>query len=108
MPNSRALAACFGPIISNSLAQLPEVEQELKLTDAQKTKASELWEDLKQERGAIFQDAAGDLNTSGKKRPRSTTKLPRSSPTSWTTGEKKRLAEIYVQANGPTALFDDG
>ncbi len=53
----------FRPYHQVALAQLPEVEKDLKLTDDQKTKTLDLFDKLNEERGALFQDAAGDLHS---------------------------------------------
>jgi hypothetical protein len=46
-----------------ALAQLPEVEKELSLTDEQKQLAQDLNDDLNQERMALWQEAAGDFDS---------------------------------------------
>jgi Spy/CpxP family protein refolding chaperone len=100
-------ARLFRPYHQVALAQLPEVEKELKLTDAQKTKASELEDDLRQERSAIFQDAAGDFEYMREEMTKLNNEIAKEFAAELDEAQNKRLAEVYVQANGLTALFEE-
>ena len=57
----------FGVIPAVSLAQLAEIQQELKLNDEQKKKVVQLNEQLNDERRQLFQDAAGDFDTDARR-----------------------------------------
>jgi hypothetical protein len=97
----------FRPYHQVVLAQLPEVEKDLKLTDEQKTKAADLSDELNQERMAIWQDAQGDFETIREETNKLNNEIAKEFADGLDDAQKKRLAELYVQANGPTALFDD-
>jgi hypothetical protein len=99
-------ARLFRPYHQVALAQLPEVEKELKLTEAQKTKATELNDELNQERFAIFQDAAGDREFMREEMAKLNDEIAKEFTDGLDDAQKKRIAEIFVQANGPTALFE--
>lgn len=58
----RGGARLFGAIPAVSLAQLEEVQQELKLTDEQKQKVAQLNQELNEARREAFQNAAGDFD----------------------------------------------
>jgi hypothetical protein len=99
-------ARLFRPYHQVALAQLPEVEKELKLTDAQKTKAADLNDELNQERFAIFQDAAGDREYMREEMAKLNDDIAKQFADGLDDAQKKRITEIFVQANGPTALFE--
>jgi hypothetical protein len=92
---------------SAALAQLEEVQKELKLDDKQKEQVAELNKELNEQRMAIFQDAGGDRT---KIRERlatlyreNTEKLDKELDDA----QRKRSHELYVQLNGPIVLQGD-
>jgi hypothetical protein len=89
-----------------TLAQLAEVQEELKLNDDQKTKAEELQQELVDERGAIFQDAAGDWDYIREEMATLNADISKQLDEVLDEAQRKRLREIYVQVNGPTTLQD--
>lgn len=89
-----------------TLAQLAEVQTELKLTDQQKSKAAELQQQLVEERGAIFQDAAGDWEYIREEMAKLNADITKQLDEALDEAQRKRLREIYVQVNGPTTLQD--
>lgn len=97
----------FRPYHQVVLAQLPEVEKELSLTDEQKQLAVDLNDDLNQERGALWQEAAGDFDSIREDMALLNNDIADEFAQKLDDAQKKRLAEIYAQANGPTALFDE-
>jgi hypothetical protein len=90
-----------------ALAQLPEVEKELSLTDEQKQLAQDLNDDLNQERMALWQEAAGDFDSIREDMALLNNDIADEFAAKLDDAQKKRLAEIFAQANGPTALFDE-
>ena len=59
----RGFIRLFRPYHQVVLVQLPEVEKALALKAEQKDKALDLYEELNEERGALFQEAAGDFES---------------------------------------------
>jgi Spy/CpxP family protein refolding chaperone len=102
-----AFTRLFRPHHQVALAQLPEVADALKLTDEQKNKAVELNDAYNQERGALFQEAQGDFDSIREDMAKLTKETADKFNESLDDAQKKRLQEVYVQANGGTALFDD-
>ncbi len=90
-----------------ALAHLPEVQKELSLTDEQKQLAEDLNNDLNAERGALWQEAAGDFDSIREDMALLNNDIADEFAEKLDDAQKKRLAEIYAQANGPTALFDE-
>jgi Spy/CpxP family protein refolding chaperone len=103
-----AFIRLFRPYHQVVLVQLSEVEKELKLTDEQKTKAADLNDELNQERMAIWQDAQGDREMIREETNKLNNEIAKEFVDGLDDAQNKRLTEVYVQANGPTALFDDG
>src|SRR5262245_31294717 len=97
----------FRPYHQSSLAQLPDVAKELKLTDEQKTKIVEIYDKLNEDRGALFQQANGDFESIREDMTKLNAESAKEVNKLLDETQQKRLAQIYVQANGPTALFDD-
>ncbi len=97
----------FRPYHQVALAQLPEAAKELSLTDEQKQLAVDLNNDLNAERGALWREAAGDIDSIREDMNLLNNDIADEFAEKLDDGQKKRLAEIYVQANGPTALFDE-
>lgn len=97
-------ARLFGAIPAVTLAQLEEVEQELKLTDEQQQKADELSEELNTARREAFQNAADDFD----KAREDVSKLYRDFTAKFNASleehQQKRLREIFIQVNGPIVL----
>ena len=92
------------PIVT--LAQLAEVQAELKLTDAHKTKAAELQRRLNEERQTIWQDAAGDWDKIREETNKLNAKIAKEFKDALDEGQQMRLLEIFVQVNGLVALQD--
>jgi hypothetical protein len=92
---------------SVALAQLDEVQQELKLNDKQKEAVVELNKELSEERMSIFQGAAGDRA----KMREQLMKLYHETTAKFEKGldedQVKRSRELYVQLNGPMVLQGD-
>jgi Spy/CpxP family protein refolding chaperone len=97
-------ARLFGAIPAVTLAQLEEVEKELKLTDEQQQKAEALNEELNNARREAWQNAAGDFE----KVREDVSKLYRDFTAKFNAGleepQQKRLEEIFIQVNGPIVL----
>jgi Spy/CpxP family protein refolding chaperone len=97
-------ARLFGAIPAVSLAQLEEVQQELKLTDEQKEKVEQLNEELNTARREAFQNAAGDFD----KVREDVSKIYRESWTKFNAAleepQQNRLREVFIQVNGPIVL----
>jgi hypothetical protein len=103
---SAAFVRLFRPYHQTALVQLPEVEKELKLTEEQIEKAAELYTAFIQERGQLWQDAAGDYESIRDEAVKLTDDTAAKLNEVLDESQQKRLQELYVQANGPTALFD--
>ena len=97
----------FRPYHQVALAQLPEVEKDLKLTEDQKTKTLDLFDKLNEERGALFQEAAGDFESIREDMAKLNSDIAKEFNDTLDEAQRKRLAEIYVQANAGAALTDD-
>jgi Spy/CpxP family protein refolding chaperone len=110
-PNAHAQRAAFvrlfRPYHQVVLAQLDEVAKDLKLTDEQKEKVTELSDTLNEERGALIQEAAGDFDSIREEMANLVKDIAAELNEALDETQQKRLQEIYVQANGPTAVFDD-
>ena len=92
---------------SVSLAQLEEVQEELKLTEEQKKEVRAINDKLNDDRMGLFQDASGDRQ----KMREGIAKLHREATEEFNQqldeAQRKRAAEIYVQVNGPMVLQDE-
>lgn len=97
----------FRPYHQAALAQMDEVIDALKLNDEQQDKAIELYDKLNQERGALWQQAAGDFESIREDMARLNREIADQLNEALDETQRARLLEIYVQANGPTALFDE-
>jgi Spy/CpxP family protein refolding chaperone len=97
----------FRPYHQTALAQLPEVEQDLKLTGEQKSKIVELYDKLNEDRQALFPKAQSDFEGFIADMTKLTNDAAKAVNALLDETQQKRLAEIYVQANGPIAAFDD-
>lgn len=97
----------FRPHHQVTLAQLDSVQQALKLTDDQKKTATNLNDSLNADRMSLFQDAAGDFDAIEEGMPKLNRKFAEEFNKVLDQSQQQRIQEIYVQANGPTALFDD-
>ncbi len=103
----RGLNRLFGVIPSVTLAQLEEVQADLKLTDEQKTKVASLNEDLSEERRAAREDAGGDFEKMRKEINLLNAEFTKEFNAALDEAQQKRSHEIYLQANGPVALSDE-
>lgn len=110
-PNAHAQRAgfirLFRPYHQVALAQIEEVAKDLKLTDEQKDKALELSDTLNEERRELFQKAAGDFDSIREDMAKLNKKIAEGFNEALEEPQQKRLQEVFVQANGPTALFDE-
>jgi Spy/CpxP family protein refolding chaperone len=92
---------------SVALAQLEEVQQELKLNEEQVKEVRAINDKLNEDRMSLFQDASGDR---GKMRE-GLAKLHREATEEFNKqldeAQRKRAAEVYVQVNGPMVLQDE-
>lgn len=90
-----------------ALAMLDDVAGELKLTDEQKTKVRELNDEMRAERGAIFQSAAGDFDQIRKEMNELNAEMQKELNDALDEAQQKRIREVYLQVNGPLALQDE-
>ncbi len=97
----------FRPYHQVALAQLTEVEKDLKLTDEQKDKMLDLYDTLNEERGALWQEAAGDFESIRDDMAELNNDIAAQFNEALDETQQARLQQIYAQANGPTALFDE-
>jgi hypothetical protein len=89
-----------------SLATLPPVQSELKLNDEQKGIADKLHDRLTEDRREVFQSAGGDWEAMRKELEKLDAEATTKFNEKLDDGQKRRLTEIYVQANGPNSLGD--
>ncbi len=89
------------------LATLPEVAAELKLTDEQKTSAAQISDKLTEDRRELFQSGAGDdFAALQEKLQKLSSEATDKFVVTLEAAQRKRLTEIFVQANGTRALSD--
>ncbi len=103
----RGLNRLFGVIPSVTLAQLKEVQADLKLTDEQKTKVASLNDDLSEERRAAREDAGGDFEKMRKEITLLNAEFTKEFNATLDEAQQKRAYEVYLQVNGPVALSDE-
>lgn len=89
-----------------SLATLPPIQEELKFTDEQKKLADELHDGLTEDRREVFQTGGGDFDAMRVKIEELDAAATREFVEQLDDTQRKRLTEIYVQANGTNALAD--
>lgn len=89
-----------------SLATLPAVQVELKLTDEQKELADSLQEQLRADRREAFQSGGGDWDAMAEEIAKLSSEASNELMEKLDADQQQRLTEIYVQANGPNALFN--
>jgi hypothetical protein len=89
-----------------SLATLAPIQDELKLNDEQKKLADELHDQLIEDRREVFQNRGGDWDGMRKELEKLDTEATNTLNGKLENDQKRRLTEIYVQANGPNALAD--
>jgi len=93
-----------GPI--TMLLMDPKVSDELKLTDDQKSKLADIGKTIQEDMQKAFQSAGGDPE---KIRQLTTTAMDvatKSQLDILTADQRKRLQEIYIQDNGPSAILN--
>jgi Spy/CpxP family protein refolding chaperone len=90
-----------------SLAQLEEVQQDLKLDDKQKQVVVDLNAKLNDDRMALFQDAGGDREKIRQGIAKLYQDVTAKFNESLDEKQQKRAREIYLQVNGPVALQDE-
>lgn len=103
----RGFGRLFGATPAVALAQLEEVQSALKLTDEQKEKATRLNADLREERNAAREDAAGDFEKMRKEIALLNAEFDKEWSTALDDTQRARSQEIYVQVNGPVTLTDE-
>jgi hypothetical protein len=96
----------FGPVSRFELATLEPVKAELKLSDTQQAKATELAEKLRSERRAA-RDAGGDSASIREKTTKLTKELTEQFVATLDESQRQRLTGIFIQVNGASALQDD-
>lgn len=84
----------------------PQVAEELKLTDDQKSKLTAAGESIRTEMVQIFQDAGGDREKMQKGMRAVMEKVGKAQMDVLTPEQNKRLKEIYVQDNGAGAIVN--
>jgi Spy/CpxP family protein refolding chaperone len=103
----RGFGRMFGATPAVTLAQLEEVQTELKLTDEQKGKVTKLNADLGEERRAAREDSAGDFEKMRKEVALLNAEFDKEWHAALDEAQQKRSQEIYLQVNGPVALTDE-
>jgi hypothetical protein len=89
------------------LATLTEVQADLKLTDAQRKSATEINDKLTEDRRNLFQGGGGgDFSAMIEKLQKLSDEASDKFVVTLDDGQRKRLTEIFVQANGARALND--
>lgn len=87
-----------------SIAQLEEVQQELKLSDQQKQQVAALNEELNQQRREAFQNAASDWEKLREEIEKIYQETQDKFAKQLDESQQQRLQEIYLQVNGPLVL----
>jgi hypothetical protein len=103
----RGFGRMFGPTPAVSLAQLEEVQTELKLTDDQKSKVTKMNEDLGEDRQAAREDAGQDFEKMRKELAVLNAQYDKEFTAALDDTQKARAQQIYLQVNGPAALTDE-
>src|SRR5690606_6247018 len=88
-----------------ALAQLDEVQEELKLSDDQKKQVAELNEKLNQDRRDLFQ--SGDREQFREKWAKMNADASAEFKKLLDDAQAERVQEIYIQVNGPAVLADE-
>ena len=88
-----------------ALAQLDEVQEELKLSDDQKKQVAELNEKLNQDRRELFQ--SGDREQFREKWAKMNADASAEFKKLLDDAQAERVQEIYIQVNGPAVLADE-
>jgi Spy/CpxP family protein refolding chaperone len=94
-----------GPTAKARLATLSEVETELKLTDDQKSKIKAISEQLVTDTRGLF-GGGGDPSETREKMEQLNKDASAKVDALLDAGQQKRLQEIAIQVNGPSALSD--
>jgi Spy/CpxP family protein refolding chaperone len=96
------------------LATLPEVQEELALTDEQKTKVADLNDEFREERRALGGGGGGGGGGRGGFSPEAmaeraalNAEFASQLNEALEEAQQKRIGELYVQANGTAALSDE-
>ncbi len=101
------MSRLFGVIPAVSLAQLTEIQQELKLSDEQKEVIVQLNEQLNDQRRQLFQDAAGDFDRMREGTAQLNAKFAAQLDAALEESQQQRMQALYVRVNGAVALNDD-
>jgi hypothetical protein len=94
-----------GFISQVDLATLEQVQAELKMTDEQKSKISELSSQLREDRRALFQ-GGGDPGANREKITKLTSEATQKCREGLDENQRKRLLEVFIQVNPGSALAD--
>ena len=102
----------FGPIHQVTLATLPEVQTELKLTDDQKTKVEDIDDAFNDERRALRGQGGGGGGGGGDAeamaaRVKLNADFAQQIADALEEPQAKRLQEIYIQVNGTSIITDE-
>ena len=89
-----------------SLATLGPVQESLGLSDEQKALADELHDELTRNRRQLFQEGGGDFDAMRQKIEELDTAATSKFTEKLDDEQKRRLTEIFVQANGANSLAD--
>jgi Spy/CpxP family protein refolding chaperone len=101
----RGMGGMGGPTAKARLATLSEVETELKLTDDQKSKIKAISEQLVTDTRGLF-GGGGDPGETREKMEQLNKDASAKVDALLDAGQQKRLQEIAIQVNGPSALSD--
>jgi hypothetical protein len=104
IPGMRKL---FGTQPVLALALLEEVQKDVAFDDKMKEAVGPLYDDMYEERMAIFQDNQGDFEAIGEETVKLYVEMRKKLFESLSEQQQKRLVEIYIQANGPIVLTDE-
>jgi Spy/CpxP family protein refolding chaperone len=89
-----------------ALATLPDVQAELKMTDEQKTKTTEIYDKLASDLRELFGSSFGKFTETMDERDKFNREASAEVNKLLEPDQQKRLQEIAVQLNGPRVLYD--
>jgi Spy/CpxP family protein refolding chaperone len=88
------------------LATLPDVQNELKLTDEQKIRVTEIHDGLRDDRRALFGTGFGRFSEIRTKSEELNREAAKKVDELLDESQRTRLQQIFVQQNGPRSLLD--
>ena len=101
----RGFRSLFG-ISKAELANLPEVQDELKLTDVQKTRITEVHDDLRDSRREIFRTGFGRFDEIWQRSNQLNRDASQRVDDVLDDSQRTRLQQIAIQQNGARSLYD--